>query len=181
MILKCRRLFCELQKHVSKFESAYFLCTQESAFESWFRVELFTVLCKMGILKEKITPTYSYQSCQSKRKKKADLLVCHNDWKIIFELKSFVKKQDSSKRESFPDQIKLMAQELQANHVDQIIALATFVGYGEKAMKNWKNRLGDWIRQANLQKNGIQGQQIGPKKLICKYKLFIWIAEYHIP
>jgi len=179
MILKSTRLFCELQKHVRRFKSAYFLCTQETAFESWFRVELFTVLCKMGIPKEKITPTYSYQSCQSKRKKKADLLVCHNDWKIIFELKSFVKKQDSSKRESFPNQIKLMAQELQANLVDQIIALATFVGYGEIAMDNWKLRLEKWIREANLQKKGIQGQQIGPEKLIRKYKLSIWIGEYH--
>jgi len=168
MIINLQTFIDQFKKHVSCSNSSQFLCSQPASFESWFRVEFFSILCHIGFQPNHIFPSYSYQSHQGE---KADLFVndCHH--KIIFELKSFVRNQDAKKRKDFPKQINRLLDELNGGYVDQVIVFATFIGYGRQAMNNWASTLRNWLGNQTL------WHQIGPQKILQQYELQFWMAS----
>jgi len=122
----------------------------------------------MGHNPESISPHYEYSLHPSK---KADLLIKDNEHNIIFGLKSFVIHQGSNKNIKFPMQIKWLNDEIENEFVDQVVAFATFIGYTQRAMDNWKKRLDDWLEKPKF------WTKSGPKKLLKRYDLYYWIAS----
>lgn len=168
MILSPQQIVSGMRNHIAAFHSSQFLCQANAAFESWFRVELFSVLCNLGFQPNQISVTYKYHIAPRMR---ADLLLDDGKQKNLFEIKSFVSQQDRNKRRLFPKQINRMVQEYRAGYVNQIVAFATFNGYGQRAMNNWNQTLARWLRNTNF-----RWRQVGPQTLMPPYSLQVWVA-----
>jgi hypothetical protein len=156
------KLFRVLSQHLKDLKSSKFVCNTEASFESWFQVELAQTLNEMGF--NEIKTFYHYAPDYSK---KADLCVKTSDGEIIFEIKCFVKNQDSNKKERFPEQIKMLEESLLVDEsVIQIITIITFFGYNEENMDKYMiNFFGnrDWIIKK-------------PEKIIPEYPLYLAIT-----
>lgn len=170
-IIKIKKLFKKFSSHVASCESARFVCSERTAFESWFRVELCPVLRKLGF--KNIDFDYNYPDSGNK----ADLCVRTQRGDIVFELKSFVSDQDSNKKKKYPEQIRRLENLIHdPSGVLQVITFTTFTGrseadttftgYSEAYMKSYCKELfgGSW-------------QVLGPRKLINKYPLYVAITS----
>jgi len=160
--IKIKKLFKKFSRHVASCESALWVCNIDTAFESWFRVELCPVLCfKLGF--NSIHFKYTYPDSNDK----ADLYVETPRGDIVFELKSFVSGQDANKKKEYPKQIARL-EELVHNlsGVLQVITFTTFTGYSEAYMESYCKKLfgGSW-------------KVLGPRKLIKKYPLYVAITS----
>lgn len=166
MILTSQNLFENWKKHLQQLTSRHIICSHKAAFESWFRIEFFSVLSSIGFDVKNIQTDYSYQSTIGK----TDLFSKDISHTNIYELKCFVKNADSNKKDEFPKQIQHLISEFKGKYVSQVIAFATFIGYSSQQMINWKLRLTEWLG------NEILWDQIGPKKILQNYELEMWIA-----
>jgi len=121
-------------KHISTQKSSSFLLNVHASFECWFKVELVPILQEIGFNHNQINTNFGYPDC----KDKADLAVKTQDNKdIVFELKIFVKNEDSIKKETYPIQIKRLEKLFDDKHCVQAVTLTTFFGYSDTQMKNY--------------------------------------------
>jgi hypothetical protein len=150
-------------EHVCSCKSCAIVCGRKAAFESWFRVELITVLSDMDY--KDIVTNYNYPNT----KNKADLAINLNEGKIVFELKSFVNYEDSNKKEKYPEQVANLKNLLidDSNEVIQVITFTTFIGYTETSMKKIINKTF----------NQSEWTFYGPTKLHKDYELMILLTE----
>lgn len=162
-MIDIRKLFEKFQNHISTCTSAPFVCNIHASFESWFRVELIPVLCELGYNPDQITTNYSYPHGT-----KADLCVYSQQGEIVFELKPFVKGQDSNKKVTYPRQIEALEKLINTDgNVSQVITFTTFIGYSERSMNTLMNsffKSNSW-------------DIIGPSKLIDQYQLYATITS----
>ena len=163
-MIDIEELFERISNHVAACKSASFVCNRLAAFESWFRVELNPVLWELGYSPAAIDTNYTYPNS----KDKADLCIRDNQNNIIvvFELKPFVKGQDSNKKDKYPAQIQRLENLIFARIILQAITLTTFIGYTELQMNSYMDEFfkSSWSK-------------VGPKKLIEQYKLYAAIAS----
>ncbi len=162
-VIKIKKLFKKFSKHVASCESARFVCTTQAAFESWFRVELNPVLWKLGYPFEDIDTKYTYPDST----KKADLCIRTPRGDIVFELKSFVKDQDVTKKNEYPKQIARLEELIHNSGVLQVITFTSFIGYRREAIMQDINR---WFQDGRW-------NIIEPAKLIKRYPLHVAITS----
>lgn len=161
-VLKIKKLLKKFSKHVASCKSARFVCSELSAFESWFGVELYTVLrCKLGF--KDVRFKYTYPDSRDR----ADLCVKTARGDIVFELKSFVSGQDGNKKKEYPRQIARLEELVHhTSGVLQVITFTTFIGYSEDYMKSYFKKL-----------FGDSWEILSPRKLIKKYSLYVAITS----
>jgi hypothetical protein len=114
-MLNVEDLLHRFSAHVTNCKSAPFVCSTRASFESWFRVELFPVLCELGCATESIHADFTYSNSGNK----ADLCVKSEAKQIVFELKCFVAGADAHKKSSYPGQIKRLEQLVMTHAVQQ--------------------------------------------------------------
>jgi hypothetical protein len=131
-IINLEVLFDKFTTHILSCKSADFVLDRHASFESWFRVELAEVLRQFGYSGDQIQTNYKYPDSDDK----ADLCV-RADGDIVFELKPFVKGQDSNKYEKYPEQIKKLERTVESRHCQQVIAITTFIGYTSEQMQEY--------------------------------------------
>lgn len=130
-----------LQCHVANHPSALLVVSSNTAFESWFRVELAVSLFSLGFKREDLRFNYTYPGKSSK----ADLAF-GQDRPIVFELKSFVCCADANKLREFPRQVALMEEYVSKGLFTQGIAFVTFYGYSDTRVSSMLFRFfsSDW-------------------------------------
>jgi len=156
-----QQLFDSLTKHVLSCKSAHFVLNRHASFESWFRVELVPVLQGLGYSEDQIQTDYTFPGSRNK----ADLYV-RADGDLVFELKPFVKGQDSRKKERYPRQIKNLENIVESGQCQQVIALTTFVGYTKENMQEYMKHLFGNSRW----------RIIGPSKVSGEYALHLAVC-----
>jgi hypothetical protein len=66
-MLNVENLFNGFSAHITSCKSASFVCGTRASFESWFRVELFPVLCELGYSAGSIDPDFNYPNSGNKQ------------------------------------------------------------------------------------------------------------------
>jgi hypothetical protein len=155
--------FNQLAKHVGSCRSAPIVCGAKASFESWFRAEIIPVLWDLQIPADVIDTNYGYPDSRNK----ADLCARTKDGCIVFELKTFVIKQDSNKLKDYPNQIKRLETLVLRADVIQVVAFTTFLGYSEGQMVKHLTRFFE-SKTWNV---------VGPKQLLDPHPLFVVIAD----
>jgi hypothetical protein len=120
-----------LAKHIKSLPAGQLVADTQTAFESWFRVELAYILTKLfPRSRVEFNFNYTLKDCQ---KKKADICLHDPGQKpIVFELKSFVIGADANKKAEFPKQNDLLYQHIKNDEFSQGISFVTFVGYSDE-------------------------------------------------
>lgn len=152
----------EIKSHVKKIKSSSFVCSTKASFESWFKVELIQVLYDMGYTRSQIKTKFNYP----RKKNIADIAINDQNGKIVFELKPFVIKQDSNKKEEYPKQIARLENLSNEKDTQQVITFTTYIGYSNEQML----KLIEMLFNKNL------WEIIGPEKLISEYELYFTVT-----
>lgn len=128
-------------KHVRSCPSGRIACGFGTAFESWFRVELAMMIVMLDSF-DRLGFGYTYPGS----KEKADLVVESEEHRIVFELKSFVRRADAQKLKVWPQQDRLHRL-ITEGHAQQGVAIATFFGYGKETLSHLFSKfyLSPWV------------------------------------
>ncbi|HEV2417392.1 MAG TPA: hypothetical protein VGX94_06285 [Terriglobia bacterium] len=122
-------------KHVQGCPSGRIACGFGSSFESWFRVELATMICKSGLF-ERLGFDYRYPQLKGK----ADLVVESEKDNVVFELKCFVSGADANKQTAWPQQLDRLYHLVAEGHARQSVAVATFSGYRQEKLSGFLSK-----------------------------------------
>ena len=160
------RLAKTFASHVGTLKSAAFVCSRHASFESWFRVELIPTLNELGVPTQNIRTDFTYPKSRSK----ADLILDLKRGHCVFELKPFVRGQESQKMTDFPRQLRRLIGLLGTNEIVQVIAFTTFIGYGPEALQNR-------VRQFF---GNDPWHSIGPMPVLNRYPLQMCIANVRV-
>ena len=109
--------------YISGRDDFRFLQNHNMAAETWFQVELGKMLEQ---LRYTVTPNPNYGQTP---REKADLSAELDNQSSLFELKCFVAKSDSKKKEDFPEQLEGSKLEIQKASANQGVAFLTLRGY----------------------------------------------------
>ncbi len=173
-VIKIKKLFNKFSRHVERCKSAKFVCCTHAAFESWFRVELNPVLWKLGYPRGSIETNYTYHDLGLSNK--ADLCVKTRQGDIVFELKSFVRGQDSAKKKDYPEQIARLEKLIDSNSgILQVITFTTFTGRSEDSTVGYPEvYIEDYCEELFLK--DAPWKRYGPYRLVEEYPLYVVIA-----
>lgn len=104
----------------------------DTAFESWFRVEVAMTLLTMGYRQVDLRYNVGYPL---EPKKKADFAF-GTDSPIVFELKILVKKADANKLEKLPSQVASLEEHILKGSFGQAVVFVTFFGYSSQEVSS---------------------------------------------
>ena len=162
-MLNAEDLLQRFSAHITNCKSAPFVCSTRASFESWFRVELFPVLCELGCPTESIDTDFNYPNSGNK----ADLCVTSEAEQIVFELKCFVAGAHAHKKVCYPGQTKRLEQLFMTHAIQQALAVTTFYGYSETQMRNYTSVFFE----------STSWKIAGPFKIVDQYPLRMAVAS----
>ena len=151
--------------HVATLAGTQIVADELTALESWFRVEIPSMLIGNGLSREMLLFNYKYPL---NPKSKADLCL-HNQ--IVFELKCFSRTGDSNKKNAYPGQIAMLRDHVIRKQICQAICFTTFAGYKDTNLKKM-------IVQFWPAANG--WTHSGPHDLLPGSRLKFLVSEFHV-
>ena len=122
----------EFAHHVAACPSGIMACTVRMAVESWFQMELASMLSKSPYAGS-VVCGWHYPGTREK----ADLVARIADRRIVFELKCFVKGADANKLDKWPGQLSRLAKLIGRGDAPKGVAVSTFHGYGNERVAHF--------------------------------------------
>ena len=154
------------QEHAISLKSTRLVVNEwRTTFESWFRVELVQAMID-GSMIDPRDVVYNFVYLMD-RTKKVDICLRRQ---IAFELKCFCCNADANKKQSFPNQIKLLEDHVAGGQLVQGICFLTLQGYSFDQQKSLVDRL--FFSRPHW-------KVMPPLALLNSNKFFVQIAEYH--